>query len=53
MTNIVFVLALINGVTLRIPAQWESKHYSADDCDAAGELLAKQLGATLLYWETV
>lgn len=50
MTKVVFHINM-NGVTLHINGDWESKHFRRTHVDKIGEDLANKLGGILLYWE--
>lgn len=51
MNDYIIIITLVPGVMMRIPVQFESKHFSTDQLVKAGQLLAKNLGGQYLYWE--
>ena len=50
MTNFILVIDIVNGVCLRLPGVLESKHYSSDQIELAGRLIAQNLGGRYSHW---
>lgn len=51
MTEIVIHIHLGDGLMVRIPADWEHKHFDRETLRAAAEKLANRLGGSVLFIE--
>ena len=49
--SIILVFRAGPGLRLRIPAEFEAKHYSTDDIAQHAEHMAKCMGVVYSHWE--